>query len=324
MRIVTPVEIEEVAWEGYLEPVGEVYRSAALPKVSLGEPTWWTADALEAETGKKWTVPAGGQRYTLLRLACTLHSPERGSAFADATLTTYLRPAGSAGQAVAHDMYPLRETAEQKGKFNVAVGPDLKFGPVDASLGSAGLELELHRVFPVVQAFGLGQPNPYWKFERHKTNPLLGSQYVYAVVAAPPEASAVRLTVELVATVDTGWVPMRFKTPEQAEARISRSMPFEVGQASAGTGPAGGTPDIAVVRELLKAAFSAPRLRIFCQDRPAFEPLLTRFGPNDGLEDMVARVIDYCREKHLWKALLDEVKADNPGQWARFEGQVWG
>ncbi len=40
MHIVTPTEIEQVAWGGQLEPLGEVYRpkSAASYRVTLGEP----------------------------------------------------------------------------------------------------------------------------------------------------------------------------------------------------------------------------------------------------------------------------------------------
>ncbi|HET20421.1 MAG TPA: hypothetical protein ENO16_07435 [Chromatiales bacterium] len=324
MRIVTPMEVEEVAWEGYLEPAGEVYPSAALPKVTVGEPTWWAAGELEAQTGKKWSAPAGGARYNLLRLACTLHPPERGSAYADATLSAYLRPAGGGGQAIAHDMYPVRETAERKGTFNISVGPDLKFGPVEAGVAEAGLEIELHKVFPVVQAFGLGEPNPYWKFERHSANPLLGSQYVYAVVAAPAGARALRLVVELVATVDSGWMPMRFKTPEQAQAHISRSLPLSQKEGGEAAVAPGREPNVTTVRALLQAAFSPATLTIFCQDRPAFRPLVDRFSPRDGLMDMVARVIDYCQEQYLWEELLDEVKMVSPRQWKRFEGQVWG
>ncbi len=52
---------------------------------------------------------------------------------------------------------------------------------------------------------------------------------------------------------------------------------------------------IAVIRNLLEAAFTPQSLRRFCQDRPAFRPLVKRFGANDGLVDMVERVITYCQ-----------------------------
>ena len=58
MRIITPTEIEHVAWEGYLEPLGETFKGAPSPRVTLGEPAWWPAEqAMEGGTGKKWTPP---------------------------------------------------------------------------------------------------------------------------------------------------------------------------------------------------------------------------------------------------------------------------
>ena len=54
MRIITPTEIDNVAWEGCLEPLGEVFKDVrSLPRVTLGEPSWWPAEqAMESETGK--------------------------------------------------------------------------------------------------------------------------------------------------------------------------------------------------------------------------------------------------------------------------------
>jgi hypothetical protein len=133
MRIVTPDTIEQVAWEGYLEPLGKTLRSApALPRVTLGEPVWWSAaQALEGETGKTWSPPAGGRRYTLVRLSCTLHPPDdRHTRYTEATLAAYLRPRQGDGHALAHDLYPQRLTAESTGKITVALKPDLKFAEV--------------------------------------------------------------------------------------------------------------------------------------------------------------------------------------------------
>lgn len=42
MRIITPAEIEQVAWEGTLEAVGASFKDpAALPRVTIGEPAFW-------------------------------------------------------------------------------------------------------------------------------------------------------------------------------------------------------------------------------------------------------------------------------------------
>lgn len=226
MRIVTPTEIEEIAWDGYLEPPGDRMRSLEpLPRVTLGEPAWWPAEvALEAETGQTWTPPRPGRHYTLLRLALTLHPPEeRRTVYTEATLRAYLRAArGHGAPVVAHDLFPRRTTAERKGTISLGLGPDLKFGGLaEVSVGEVGAEIEFHRVYPVVQAFGLGEPGPYWRFAHHGSNPLLGCQSVYAVLDAPKDAGGVRLSVELVATLETRTGPLRVKVPDEAHANLS-------------------------------------------------------------------------------------------------------
>jgi hypothetical protein len=238
MRIVTPETIEQVAWEGHLAPLwtpdqqswalGPMPKDAAsLPRVTLGEPVWWPAErAMEAETGKRWVPPAGGRQYLLLRLACTLHPPAEGRArYAEAVLATYLRPAQGGGQVVAHDLYPQRLTAENKGTFTVGLGPDLKFAEVvDVSLLEVGAEIEYRRAFPIIQGYGLGESRAYWRFAHHATHPLLGSQSVYAVLDAPGDASGVRLSIELVATLETRLGPVRLGLPQEARAHASRTI----------------------------------------------------------------------------------------------------
>jgi hypothetical protein len=76
--------------------------------------------------------------------------------------------------------------------------------------------------------------------------------------------------------------------------------------------------DIAQVRILLTKAFTAHDLRRFCLDRSVFRPIVDRFGPGQGLDDMVDEVIDYCRVHMLWYELLAGVKQANPRQYARY------
>jgi hypothetical protein len=226
MRIVTPPQIEQVAWEGTLEPLAEALRGApVLPRVTLGEPVWWPAEqAMEGETGKKWTPPAGNRRYTLVRLSCTLHPPDdRRTHYAEATLSAYLRPHQGDGRALAHDLYPQRLTVENKDTFTVGLGPDLKFGEiVDVSLLEVGAEIEYRQVYPVIQGFGLGESKPYWQFTHHAAHPLLGCQSVYVVVDAPYRAGGVRLSVELTVRGETRYGPFAVGLPEPARAHLSR------------------------------------------------------------------------------------------------------
>jgi hypothetical protein len=78
----------------------------------------------------------------------------------------------------------------------------------------------------------------------------------------------------------------------------------------------------AIIRALLLEAYTPTTLRAFCQDRPAFRPVVNDFGPGQGLNEMVARVLDYCRTKYLWSELLAAVKEDNPKQYERYEDRL--
>jgi hypothetical protein len=228
MKIITPTEIEQVAWEGTLAPLGATFKDPVpLPRVTIGEPAFWSSEqALEGETGKKWSQPATGERYTLVRLACTLHPPDSSrTRYAEATLTADLRPRQGERLIVAHDLYPQRLTAEDKGNFTVKLSPEFKFADVlDVKLLELGTEIEYHKVFPVIQGFGLGERRPYWRFAHHSANPLLGSQCVYLVVAAARDAGNVQIGIELVATLETRYGPIRVGLPEQAQAQVSRTL----------------------------------------------------------------------------------------------------
>ena len=229
MRILTPTELERVAWEGELESLAETFKgTASKARVAIGEPVWWPASrAMESQTGKKWSPPAGDRRYTLLRLACTLYpASEPRTAFAEATFTAYLSPRYGSQKVLAHDLYPQRLSAESKGKFIVGLKPELKFAQaIDAKLIELGTEIEYVQAFPVIQGYGLGESTPYWQFEHHAANPLLGCQSVYVVLSAPHDACGVRVSVELIAKLETRWGPVHLALPEDAKANLSRVIP---------------------------------------------------------------------------------------------------
>jgi len=228
MRIITPTEIEHVVWEGVLEPVGEVKRGAESARVTIGEPAAWSVEeAMEAETGKTWTAPAGDQRYKLVRLVFTLHPPEDSrTRYTEATLSAYLRPRNGSGTVFAHDLYPQRITAAgNKSKFSVGLGADLKFTEaIQAGLPKAGFEIEFQQVFPVVQSYGLGESSPYWRFSHHSANPLIGCLSVYIVLAVSGKTNNVEIGIELVATQETKFGFIRLGLPEEARAYILRTI----------------------------------------------------------------------------------------------------
>jgi hypothetical protein len=133
MRIITPEEIGNVAWEGPLEPLGERFATgAAAPRVTLGEPAVWSADALAAESGRPWSPPTHG-RYVLLRLACTLHAAADGRAqYLEATLAVSLGSEDGQGPVLAHDLYPQRLGVDRTGKLTVGLKGDFKQAATEA------------------------------------------------------------------------------------------------------------------------------------------------------------------------------------------------
>ena len=81
--------------------------------------------------------------------------------------------------------------------------------------------------------------------------------------------------------------------------------------------------NIAVIRELLLAAFVPEALRRLCQDEPSLRPVLNRFSPKHGLDDMAGDLVDYCHDNQLWEELLAAVRRANPNQYARFEPRLY-
>jgi hypothetical protein len=76
--------------------------------------------------------------------------------------------------------------------------------------------------------------------------------------------------------------------------------------------------DLATVRGLLLAAFTPEELRRFCQDRAGFRPVVKRFGPGQGHDDMVNELLTYCETYVYFDELLDGIRRENPRQYARF------
>jgi formylglycine-generating enzyme required for sulfatase activity len=81
--------------------------------------------------------------------------------------------------------------------------------------------------------------------------------------------------------------------------------------------------NIAQIRKLLTEAFTADELRRFCLDHRIFQPIVAEFGPGLGLDDMVDKVIDFCRTRLVWDDLLAAVKEERLAQYTRFESGLY-
>jgi hypothetical protein len=77
-----------------------------------------------------------------------------------------------------------------------------------------------------------------------------------------------------------------------------------------------------VVTSLLRDAFTDRDLRRFCRDRPLFAALLSQFGSDWSLEDMIDVVVEHCQKRLLVAELLSEVQACNPRQYERYASRL--
>jgi hypothetical protein len=231
MLIVTPAEIESVAWEGELfaPPLSFRGEASKRPFATIGQPEVWPVDkALENETSKKWVKPLGDAKYWLVRLACTLREPPRGTEIVEATQTLFLRPQPhSAGEksTYAHNLFPQRLGVEDKSSFTFSLGPELGFANGSSiKAGELGATIEYRKVFPVIQAYGLGESAPAWAFKPHAANPLIGSQCVYAVLVARSPATGLRAHVEVTVTTQSAFGPIKYGTPQEARQHTEFSL----------------------------------------------------------------------------------------------------
>jgi hypothetical protein len=227
-----PDEIQDVAWEGNLVAAPNFMMGgsgpdagAEPPGVRLGRPERWPlAGAPERSPGGPWVPPPGVPdskefNYWLLRLACDLRPPGKAKILKEANFTLSLRPAdeetaapaggkGAEPSVYAYDLHPDRRDTEDHKVLNFRLGFWTTMLP-DGSVwrgGNVEAGWDYRRVFPVIESHGVGTSTPYWIFRHHATVHLVGSQLVYAVVAASHKVKAFWAALDLTATVqDTGW-----------------------------------------------------------------------------------------------------------------------
>lgn len=225
MKIITPTTINKIIWEGSLKPLGDVSvkDGAQTARVTLGEPVSWPVEqVLKGETVEPWTPPSEDQRYMLVRLACTLHPPDDDLArYSEATLTTFLRACSGTGSVLVHDLYPKNITAANQDISRVCLGTDMKFSE---AIQKNGAEIVFQKAFPVVQAYGLGETHPYWRFCHHDEYPLIGAFFVYFVLAAPGDGIGIALGIELITMLQTRFGSIRLGLPEDAYAHIFQTI----------------------------------------------------------------------------------------------------
>lgn len=224
MQIVTPTTLDQIVWQGNLEPDAKELqpKTPARPAAALGQVEIWPASALEQAFGKPWNPPLGNADFWLIRVACTLRNPGGMETITNAELVLDLRPINfqaAAEATYAFSLLPDLVTVDNPAEFEARLNPELTFGKdMSVKLGQVGVTITFRNVFPIIQAYDVGTPTPSWRFRAHANRPLDGDQFCYAVIAAHPGADGIFGEVALFATLDTQFGPLRFGTPREASA----------------------------------------------------------------------------------------------------------
>jgi hypothetical protein len=124
------------------------------------------------------------------------------------------------------------------------------------------------------------------------------------------------------------WVPVLFTRLESGRLFVSESVDGEPEHAAGPLAEPAGTEGYSrrAVRDLLLASFGPDSLRrlLYFSDNPGLRRVVNEFSSGDGLTVRVDKTIDYCTDRRLLRALLDEVQRENPAQYARFEPHLRG
>ena len=170
----------------------------------------------------KWLPPNDERTYYLVRLAYTLHPlKDQITHYKYAALDVFMWPRGVSGTVVAHDIFPQSLTTDDSKSFKISLKPNLKFtGIIEAQALEAGADINYHKVFPIIQGYGLGESNISWGFVNHPAHPLQGCQCVYGILDSPKNSNGIRLHIILTVTVENRLGPFRLGLPEDIKTSL--------------------------------------------------------------------------------------------------------
>ncbi len=222
MWLKTPETIENILWEGTLEPAsdealerlggewamrgikGDLAEAARdLPVVSIGRPEVWTL--AEVYPPDKMPHPLKAKLdeadFYLVRLSCSFRLRRGESQIEWARFLVYLLPDSAARQPIAFDLHPLMVTQEVKRNVKVSLAPSLKFTEIEGSIGGVEFGFEYPELQPLISAAGGGEATPSWDYQEAKGARVQGCKWMHLLVKAPRGTSPVRAILDLSADV---------------------------------------------------------------------------------------------------------------------------
>jgi hypothetical protein len=241
MWLRAPEVVEDVLWEGMLEPETEeaVERTRRelgtrgeqvdfqneirnLPIISIGRPEVWSLPVVYPPDKMPDLLKAKLEEadFYLVRTACSFRPTRKTNTLSWARFAVRLLPSSTEQQPLAYDLYPKEVYQEVKHQIKVSLSPTLNFQELQAGVGGVEFGLEYPELQPTISAAGIGEDLVAWDYEEARGIRLQGSKTMHLLVEAPRGMPSSRATLELVADVVVQglFLPALIRTRKQEAA----------------------------------------------------------------------------------------------------------
>jgi hypothetical protein len=222
MWLRVPEAVEDVLWEGMLEPETEevVERTRGelrtrgeqadlqneirnLPIVSIGSPEHWPLSEVYPPDKMPHLLKAKLEEadFYLVRTVCSFLPTRETNSVSWARFAVRLLPGPTGQQPVAYDLYPKAVYQEVKHQVKVSLSPTLNFHELEAGVGGVEFGLEYPELQPTISAAAVGENVVAWDFQEVKGIKLQGIKTMHLLVKSPRGMPSCRATLALVADV---------------------------------------------------------------------------------------------------------------------------
>ena len=223
MWLQAPENIQDVLWEGPLEPATNATVERARreftergiqeaghdllrnpPLASIGQPEVWLLPELYGSGKVPDHLRAKMQEadFYLVRLSCSFRPRGRGRV-RWAGFLVHLLPNAAGQQPIVFDLHPQQVYQEARRQVRVSLNPTLNFQPVEVGVGQAEFGIEYPQLWPIITTAGIGEYEASWDYEEQKGIRLQGARVMHLLVKAPKGMPSGKAVLNLEAEVDT-------------------------------------------------------------------------------------------------------------------------
>ena len=184
------------------------------PKVTVRKPLWWHLTPKLKHLARTTTNKAlandlnhllrDSQLY-LAMVACSFQ-PEIDCQINYARLSCYLRPQLGASNPTVLDVYPheVKNTDFVNLPQKIILTNELIFSTSNVQ-GDGLFIIESKNINPLIKSNHHTETSPYWEYFSYEQKPIIDYRFGYMIIRKPLAVKAVRLTLDIIATVITPY-----------------------------------------------------------------------------------------------------------------------